>query len=445
MTGSLITIGKSGALAARAALELTGQNIANAGNAAYTRRSLALSEVAASGGIVFGEGTMLSGVRSVGIARNEAVFLQGEARRTGSDAARAEAEVAGLLQAEAAVEQSGLYPAITAFEASLARLSADPLAGALRDDALENARALAQTFGIAAQGLAAAEAGVRATAEHGVAEVNRIAQELARNNAGLARLAEGSAGKAALLDQRDTLLAGLAGQAQFAADFDAVGRVAVRLGGTGGPALIAGTAAASLELTQGAGGAFAFTVDGQAVTLGSGGLAGHAQALVRLTDASDRLDALAGILIDRGNMAQAAGVTPAGMPGGPLFSGGSAGTITLALEDGTGLATAPHGSGPGSRNTANLDALRIALADNGPAAGADAILSGLSSAIAARTVTRDVLTRLADAASRELSANTGVDLDAEAANLLRFQQAFQANGKVMQAAVQIFDTMLRIG
>ena len=35
--------------------------------------------------------------------------------------------------------------------------------------------------------------------------------------------------------------------------------------------------------------------------------------------------------------------------------------------------------------------------------------------------------------------------DAEAANLLRFQQAFQASGRVMQAASDIFDTLLGIG
>jgi flagellar hook-associated protein FlgK len=42
-------------------------------------------------------------------------------------------------------------------------------------------------------------------------------------------------------------------------------------------------------------------------------------------------------------------------------------------------------------------------------------------------------------------AVSGVSLDAEAANLIRFQQAYQANAKVMQVATDLFDTLIRIG
>ncbi|QWC57424.1 hypothetical protein F7D01_10300 [Erythrobacter sp. 3-20A1M] len=83
--------------------------------------------------------------------------------------------------------------------------------------------------------------------------------------------------------------------------------------------------------------------------------------------------------------------------------------------------------------------------DNGPAKTADRILFELSSAIGGRTTTRDALRTIADTAGIALSAETAVDLDAEAANLLRFQQAFQANGRIIQVAADIFDTLLGIG
>lgn len=41
-------------------------------------------------------------------------------------------------------------------------------------------------------------------------------------------------------------------------------------------------------------------------------------------------------------------------------------------------------------------------------------------------------------------AASGVSLDVEAANLIRFQQAYQANAKVMQVASDLFDTLIRI-
>jgi flagellar hook-associated protein 1 FlgK len=40
---------------------------------------------------------------------------------------------------------------------------------------------------------------------------------------------------------------------------------------------------------------------------------------------------------------------------------------------------------------------------------------------------------------------SGVNLDEEASNLLKYQQAYQAAGKVMQIADTIFDTLLSIG
>ena len=40
---------------------------------------------------------------------------------------------------------------------------------------------------------------------------------------------------------------------------------------------------------------------------------------------------------------------------------------------------------------------------------------------------------------------SGVNLDEEAANLLKYQQAYQASGKVMQIAGTLFDTLLSLG
>jgi flagellar hook-associated protein 1 FlgK len=40
---------------------------------------------------------------------------------------------------------------------------------------------------------------------------------------------------------------------------------------------------------------------------------------------------------------------------------------------------------------------------------------------------------------------SGVNLDEEAANLLKYQQAYQAAGKVMQIASTMFDTLLSLG
>jgi flagellar hook-associated protein 1 FlgK len=41
-------------------------------------------------------------------------------------------------------------------------------------------------------------------------------------------------------------------------------------------------------------------------------------------------------------------------------------------------------------------------------------------------------------------AESGVNLDEEATNLLRYQQAYQAAGKVIQIANEVFESLLQL-
>lgn len=444
MSSSMLLIGKSGASAARAALELTAQNIANSANENYARRTLSLSEVASTGGVGLSGSAALSGVRADRVTRTEALFLQNEARRTGADLARSETALAGLRNVESAIEQAGIFPAIVGFEAALSELASDPLDGALRANAVESARTLTQTFAIATDGMDVATQELQFGAADGVSRINTLGAELARTNIGLARAEAGSSNKAALLDQRDSLLRDMSTVAGIAAQFDDLGRVSVRLSGSTGPQIVLGGESAQLAMQTMPDQTLRFSVGGTETTLDSGTLAGQAHALGSMVPLRVSLDDAARLLIDRTNDAQAAGTTPAGAQGGPFFSGTDARSIGIALSDGAGIATAPAGSGANSRDVANLDLLRAGLADDGPAEAMDRLLFGLSSGIEGRTITRDAMQTIANTANIALSAETGVDLDMEAANLVRFQQAFQASGRVIQTAADIFDTILGI-
>lgn len=60
-------------------------------------------------------------------------------------------------------------------------------------------------------------------------------------------------------------------------------------------------------------------------------------------------------------------------------------------------------------------------------------------------VTNAGATKLYKQASEAQQSMSGVNLDEEASNLIRYQQAYQAAGKVMQTASVLFDTLLSIG
>ncbi len=444
MASDLFTIGTSGIKAARTALDITAQNIANASTDGYVRRSVRLSEMSSSGGLNRLTDFSLSGVRVEGIVRNADMFRQAEVRRTGSDAARAGAELAGLENAEAALEQSNLYPALTGFEASLQRLASDPVDPSLRAAVLEDARTLARTFNIAAQGLDEAGKGLRFEAADGTAQVNLLAGELARTNVQLMRASSGTSDQATLLDQRDSLLKRLSEFTDVSTTINADQTVDVRMGGSAGPLLVSAGGTASLAMDTAADGTISFTLGGDPVALSAGSLAGKAQALVSLRGTADSLDNLANALITAANGAQAGGAALDGTPGQPLFSGSGAGGIALALSSGSGLATAPAGAGAGSRDSANLTALRNALDGADITGGASGLLFSVSSAVAGRRVTAQALDSIASSARLALDSQAGVDLEQEAVNLVRYQKAFQASGRAIQVASDIFDTLLAL-
>ena len=54
---------------------------------------------------------------------------------------------------------------------------------------------------------------------------------------------------------------------------------------------------------------------------------------------------------------------------------------------------------------------------------------------------QETLTQQTEAAQQGLS---GVNLDEEAANLIRYQQMYQASGKLIEIASKLFDTLLAI-
>jgi flagellar hook-associated protein 1 FlgK len=448
MASDLLSIGLSGAKAARTALDITAQNIANAGTDGYVRRSVGLAEMSATGYHGTINDVSLSGVRVERVVRNADAFRQSEVRRTGSDTARADAEVGGLGNAEAALEQSGVYPAITAFESSLQKLQEDPIDTSLRASVIEATRTMTATFQIASRQLDAVGTSLRFQASDGVAQVNRIAGELARTNLRLARAADASSDQTALLDQRDKLLGDLSQYGDINTSLSTDGSVTVTLGSaTAGPPtspLVSGGTTAALAMTTATDGAISFTLDGAGLSLSGGSMAGQALAVGKLNQLKVDLDELAVDIVTTVNAAQGNGTARDGIAGADLLAGSSAATMSLVTGDPAKIATAPAGAPAGSRDSGNLGALRTALSVASPAGRMDAILFDVSATVSGRTVTRDALATISDAARTALVAQTGVDLDTEGVNLVRYQQAFQASGRVMQVASTLFDSLLQI-
>ena len=446
MASDLLSIAASGARAARGALDVTAQNIANASSDGYVRRSASMQEVSSTGGQMRVGDISLSGVRIAGISRNADMFRQAEVRRTNADSSRAAAQLGGLENIESAVEQAGIFPAIVELEGALQQLGSDPIDPSLRAAAIAAADTMANKFNIAAGSLASVADGATFAADAAVKEANVIAAELARVNVRLARAGAGSSDRASLLDHRDLMLERLSGITDIQTEFSADGSVRVWAGDKTGPALVEGGTSLQVGMTAAADGTLAFSVGGTAVDLKGGALTGHALTLEGVAQARTDLDGLAKSIIDGINAAQIQGSDVRGNPGVALFTGDSAGTIKVPVLNGDLIATADAGADPRSRDTATLDKLRAALAaDGGAAERMSSIVFGISSQVAGHKITTEALDAIASSARISLEQQAGVDLDTEAANLIRYQQAFQASGRAMQVASDIFQSLLGIG
>jgi len=445
MPTAIFTIARSGLTATRRSLELTAQNVANAENPDYSRRTLTQGELVMTGNIGNNAQDSLGGVKPGIIARAESALVQRQARDSSSAQSAADAEFFAMKEAESALETSGVYDGLVDFEAALTRLQNNPTEPALRLSALEAGRKMAGNFRIADGTLANARSLVQAETSAKTLTVNEVAAELAKINADLSGSREGTAGRAALLDARDKALRNLAKEFGINPTINANDTADVVLNGAPPVALVTGGAAQTLSTTFAADGTVSFAVGGTTFVPAGGAMTGRANALSEMADLQASLDSLAVSAITLSNTAQANGVGNDGSAGQPFFSGTGAGSITMVLASADGLATAPAGAPAGSRDTTNLAALIDALGDaSGPITGTDSLLLGLSSRVSALETRRDGLEVVAASAEAELLRETGVDLDTEAANLVRLQQAFEANSRVIQVASELFDTILEL-
>ncbi|MCW3846893.1 flagellar hook-associated protein FlgK [Sphingomonas sp. LB-2] len=440
----LLSIAASGLRAYQTALTTVSENIANAGTAGYVRRTAALNEVAAPG-IDSGQNGM--GVVVTGINRAGDVYRSGEVRAAASDLGKTETAATWLDRIEGALTGDKLGDRLTAFFNSANTVAADPSAIAPRAAMLEAATSVASAFTGTGNALAAAAADLDQSADAAVSQLNSLAAGLAKVNAGLGRTAPGTAGAAALSDQRDQLLEAMSAITDVSASLDSAGRATVRVGGSSGPVMVQGDLAGTVTYVHNDEGAASYSLyrDGQASVLApnAGALAGMTEGATRIAAARVQLGALAESFVQGVNAVQANGRDLNGNPGEPIFAAGSDPTqVSLALSDPRGVAAAAVGGGPrDNRNLANFVTLRR---DGGFESQVTDLVTANASALSARRSVAEAQTAIHDSAVAARDSASGVNIDEEAVDLLRFQQAYQASARVIQIARETLQTMLDI-
>lgn len=443
----LLNIGASSARAYQSALTTVSENIANAGTAGYVRRTTDLSEsIAGQGGItqpLIADG---NGVVVTGVTRSADQFRAADVRAADADLSRTETSIAWLGRIESVLSGGALDQELTRFFNAANAVAVDPTATTPRTLLLDQASAAAGAFTSTQNALDRIGTDLDATAQAAVDNLSRMGAALARVNEGLSKVAAGTSSAAQLADQRDRLLEQISAISDAAVNFDALGRATVRLGGPSGAVFVSGSESGLVSYARNAG-AVSFAVDragSKTVLTPSGGvLAGVVDGAQRLTGAREQLVAIAGDFVAGVNTVQAQGRDLDGNPGAALFAtaAGSA-AVTVVLNDPRGVAAASIGGGP--RDNSNLKALNTLRGTGAFEARTTAMVGSAAATLAARRQVAEAQSAIRDGAVSARDSISGVNLDNEAVDLLRFQQAYQASARLIQTARDTLQSILDI-
>jgi flagellar hook-associated protein 1 FlgK len=332
MASNLMSIGVRAMAANFAALQTTGNNIANASVEGYSRQQVELETVA---GQYSGAGFFGKGVNVATVTRSHDQFLTREAAAAKSMAAGDQARFDQLARLEQIFPpgERGLGYAAGQLLNSMVDLASRPQDASTREVVLARAQDVASRFAAAGAQLDSMQEGVTQDLQNGIAAVNQLTQRIATVNDQIARLAGIGHPANDLLDQRDQLISELSTHLQVTTVAASDGSVGVFM--AGGQRLVLGREALQLVPV-----ADAFDVSRQAIGIVDNGVtrplpqqligAGSLGGLLRfqnedLAGARNQLGQMATALATRLNQQQALGLdlrTPPGS-GAPLFAIGA--------------------------------------------------------------------------------------------------------------------------
>lgn len=446
MSGDLLSIGLSGVSAYRTALAAVGDNVANAEVDGYARRSVRFSE----GGLIGEDGVgqassfRFSGIKAAAVDRAWDDFQAQEARLSASADGRAGTRAYWLGQVEGALGYGELSVGsrIGTFFNSGTALAANPRDRLGRSAMLSALDDAASTIRSTAESLKSSGTAIGAAAGREVAALNGDLEALARVNVSLLQSAPGRSSFASLQDERDRLIDSIAQRADVTVELSGNGTATLKLARASGVTLLEPAGRGLITLSTATDGrlSLALANDGTTVPFpASGGtLAALVDVAASTADKRGELEAIATQFMTQLNLWSAAGRDLAGNPGGALLTM-SAGALSIQLATNNpdliaaASATADNGNLldlPALRGTDGVEAKWAALI-----AGSAQALSSAKSEAAAASTKRDNSFAARDETS-------GIDLDREAAELMRFQQAYGASTRIIQVARETLQSIL---
>jgi len=432
------------------ALQVTANNIANANAPGYSREVLDLTEnpPVPQGSLWFGTGVNASMVESI---RDQLLELRiyDETQQQGN----AQAQSTALQQVEALFRDptQGIGSDLTAFFNSINQLSTDPTSIPLRQSVLTAANNLANDLHSTVAQLNTIQRNLDLNVTQSVNQINQLTTQIAALNGQIAPLQQLGQNAGTLEDQRNELIRQLS---QLTSVQVVQSNQGETLATSNGSPLVVGTQSFTLTTAPDASGTQHILSQGTDITSTLTG--GQLGGLLAVRDQSipavlSDLDGLAGGLASNFNAAQSKGFDLAGNQGQDFFApaapgAGAAAAFNVLITDPSLVAASSDGSAGSNGNLANL----LAVQNQALASGESPIddysklvfnVGNLSSqAQANATASQTTLQQLAN----QRDSISGVSIDEETANMIRFQNAYQAAARVISTVNDLTQDLFNI-
>lgn len=457
-------------------ISVTGHNIANASTPGYSRQRADFVATPPAQSLY---GLLGTGVTVESVSRLRNSFIDQQIRSANNSLGSAASDNQILSQIEATFNEpsdSSLSAGLNAFAAAWQDLSTHPEDDVSRNALMLQGKGLADTFHRLYTQVETFRNSLRDEFTAKVDQINSLSKEISDLNVDITAASVGGLNASDMLDVRDAKITELSKLANITVSEGSQGTALVALGGT----TIAGNGISlALKVTSGASATVSGTdfeqmrvvteLGGTPVNLTGGEAGGMLKSFnTTIPDTLGRLNQLASAIISGVNQEHSAGFGRQQPPrtGINFFTGTDAASMAIDLTD----PSAAPGSNPSIDNIAasssasaggdNSIALAISgILDKRPVvtAGGTTLLDGLSiSEYYNRTVTTiGSAVNRADTTvtSQELviaqltqqqDAVSGVSIDEEMTNLIKFQRAFDAAARVVNTVSEMYDTLIQM-
>ena len=439
-----LLIGMQALEATQGALNATSNNIANANTPGYTREIPQLSEnpESVSDGAVTGGGVNLTGLQSV---RDELLDLQIQQQTSAQSSQDTQSSALQQIQTHFSSSGNDIASAFSTFSSSLAQLSANPSNTSVQSGVISAGQNLAQAFNSTANGLATVQSEMDTQVTQTVAQVNSLSQQIAKLNGQITQLTAAGQDGGTVEDQRDELVQQLSKLTGISVTQSSDGEVITT--GNGSP-LVMGSQSYSLQTTTGSDG-MQHVLDSNGVDITSSLQGGTLGGSIQIRDQVipsylTQLNTLASQFSSAFNAAQAKGYDSNGSQGQDFFSVPSSGSaaaagMTVSITDPSQIAISSDGTAGSNGNVANLSAALTSALPSGASASqaySNLVFQVGNDASNASTQSTAIGQNLLQLTNQQ-SAVSGVSIDEETTNLIRFQTAYEAAARIVSTIQQL--------